>query len=385
MGCGRSGTMVMAAAALLVTDALAQLDADAAPPVLSVFIGEDGPPGCVLAPEVEKLSMAVPCDVCNAHPSELIGYNYLSCNNDTYMADTRWLYGCDPTCTNCTADVETSEGLCTPIANVTITNGTTGISYTFTNGSLPDSLFCDEDGYVDPASAFYTRRWTPMTGSNCPTYEVKPDVVVTGKMYTNISGNCVPDGYGEWYQLSKSIDAENGTVLVGDLGCDSSACERCEIKVDRWKIDGCNDETDWATNPITIMLSECTAKPNPEPQHDSNNTVPMELLAVGILVLVLAGFFLGQACHRATKAKFGVNRSLNSDSPDDSLLAGALARDTSGRVAYGTSGIVRKEASLKMTRADGGQVAPIVASEKVAAAVHAENAERARGVKSMKL
>ena len=81
------------------------------------------------------------------------------------------------------------------------------------------------------------------------------------------------------------------------------------------------------------MIGDCRVEPAGRP--DRSNAVPMELLAVGILVLVLAGFFIAQACHRATKKKSGSAGSLNSDDREDSsLLATSLARDNTGRVSY---------------------------------------------------
>lgn len=373
-----SGVIVVVCFAALSMGSPEYYNDNATDVVLTIYDrhGSNIPPLCMLSTGITVFSQRPQCGKCT--PTYWPATNNIlwdECENGT-LGSIR--YGCGPQCENCTNTVDLVLGECT---NIEVTEPDfPGLSFKVT-ADVPEEVYCEPT-----AETFYTRQWEPYIDDlNCSVALLPENTIVSTKQFDKLSEECIPDPYGKYYQVTRK-KVDDYVVYNGALGCNENECLDCDIGVTDWSANSCQPETDNG-NPITVLLGECFPDPNPNPNPNPNgdndkNTIPMELLAVGILVLVLAGFFLAQACHRATKAKFGTNRSLNDDGEgSDALISSALARDTSGRVAYGSTGIVRTEAALKASNTN--EVPPIVATEQVAAAVHAEKQQREN--KAMKL
>lgn len=338
--------------------------------VLSQFssFSNDTQPPCLLEPGSIMRSEVMECSKCMVILSD---YSLLSCNNES-IGDT-WAYGCDATCSNCTSTIDVSPGDCTEASE--IIGGERSLLF---NSQLPEALYCSSSAPAN--SVFYVKTYLGEPPGDCKA-ELEPGTVEQVYMFDDVSGNCVANGFGEFYRMERGLGTDNETDFNGVLSCTDDACTVDCINVTSWIVGECNDP---GSDRGTMVIGDCRVEPAGRP--DRSNAVPMELLAVGILVLVLAGFFIAQACHRATKKKSGSAGSLNSDDREDSsLLATSLARDNTGRVSYAataggnsTTSIVRAEAAMKGGRQNDGKVAPIVASEQVAAAVRAEKLERER-------
>lgn len=262
----------------------------------------------------------------------------------------------------------------------------TGLTATF-NAQVPEpaALFCSSSA---PANGvFYVKSYAGLAAPQDCNKELEPGIVEEAYILDDLSGNCVShgfDGLSAFYRMRRGLNTENETDFDGVLQCSDSGCENDCVNVTGWILGECEVPGGDGEGERAMVIGDCRTAPAGRPEP--SNAVPMELLAVGILVLVLAGFFIAQACHRATKKKFGTAGSLNSDQENSSLLSSSLARDTTGRVSYSAMGgggsttdIVRAEAAMKSGRqADNAKVAPIVAAEQVAAAVRAEKQERER-------
>jgi hypothetical protein len=349
--------------------------------VLSLYgtNSSDPQPTCLLERGTVLTSQVAECGECMW--TNFASNSVLTCNET--MGDT-WAYGCDDGCGNCTETILVSPGDCMELT--VPTPGTPGMSVdrltaTF-NAQVPEpaALYCSSSAPAD--SVFYVKLYEGLATPDDCTKELEPGTVEQAVILDDLSGNCVSGWSNTFYRMQRGLNTENETDFDGVLGCTDSACEA-----------GCTNVTGWILGKCealggpgeAVVIGDCRAGPGGDPE--SSNAVPMELLAVGILVLVLAGFFIAQACHRATKKKFGAAGSLNADTQENSsLLSTSLARDNTGRVSYSamggggsTTNIVRAEAAMRSGRqADNTKVPPIVAAEQVAAAVRAEKQERER-------
>lgn len=361
--------------------------------VLSLYstTNSDPQPTCLLRRSTLLTSEVAECGECMR--TATVGeapYSVLTCNET--IGDT-WAYGCDDGCGNCTETILISLGDCMELTVLTPGGGgggrdganITGLTATF-NAQVPEpaALYCSSSAPAN--SVFYVKSYVGVAMPQDCNKELAPGTVETAYILDDLSGNCVShgfDGLNAFYRMRRGLNTKNETEFDGVLECSDSACENECVNVTGWILGECEVPGGDGEGEKAMVIGDCRAAPA---GRQPSNAVPMELLAVGILVLVLAGFFIAQACHRATKKKFGGAGSLNSDQENSSLLSSSLARDNTGRVSYAamgggssTTNIVRAEAAMRSARqADNAKVAPIVAAEQVAAAVRAEKQERER-------
>eukprot|EP00037_Helgoeca_nana_P002496 m.34200 g.34200 ORF g.34200 m.34200 type:complete len:348 (+) comp12632_c0_seq3:1751-2794(+) len=266
-----------------------------------------GEGGCDYRPGTTGTTSKGRCGECIAYPTSvrsLLGDAYRF--NCVGAAVQSFEYNCTAAlgCSDCTV-VEDEIPKCT---DVTRTGGGQTFGVSIKGVSVEDGV-CRAHPYPLVDAKFLTVYPT----SDCT---VDGEDYATVRLFNVSKEGCSPSGYSQlFYDLS--IDTDNAVPMFsGGVDCTEATCGTCAVAFSKIEEGICTKVTvDGASK--SMKLLDCTLPPKPQ-QEDEGPVYTAELLAVGVLVMVVGAFFILQSCQR-----IGSNRmqTMSLNAPEEGVCS----------------------------------------------------------------